>query len=58
MDTNVPGVKTTVTPPAICDELICMLTPGIDTHTPFCGGRTEQHYHESPSLKIHDSNYI
>ena len=36
---------------------IDLLTPGIGTHKPFCVGRTEQHYHESPSLKNHDSNY-
>ena len=57
MDTNVPGVETTVTPLAICDELICLHLVLVNTHAFFCGGCTEQHYHESPSLKIHDSNY-
>ena len=57
MDTDVPGVKTAVTPLAICDELICLHLVLVNTHAFFCVGCTEQHYHESPSLKNHDSNY-
>ena len=33
MDTNVPGVESTVTPLAICDELICLHLVLVNTHT-------------------------
>ena len=58
MDTDVPSVESTVTPLEICDEFICLNLVLVNNIAFFCVGRTEQHCHKSPLLKIHDSNYI